>query len=89
MELLFLSKVLHFIKYVCMLSPVQLFATHALQSTRLLCPWNFPGKNTGVGCHLLLQGIFPIQESKPNLLQADSLPLSSLGNALFVVLPSN
>ena len=34
----------------------------ALESiTRLLCPWNFPGKNTGVGCHFLLQGIFPIQ----------------------------
>ena len=32
-----------------------------LQSTRLLCPWNFPGKNTGVGCHFLLQGIFPTQ----------------------------
>ena len=26
--------------------------------TRLLCPWDFPGKNTGVGCHFLLQGIF-------------------------------
>ena len=25
----------------------------------LLCPWDFPGKNTGVGCHFLLQGIFP------------------------------
>ena len=30
-----------------------------LQPTRLLCPWNSPGKNTGVGCHSLLQGIFP------------------------------
>ena len=29
-----------------------------LSSTRLLCPWDFPGKNTGVGCHFLLQGIF-------------------------------
>ena len=28
---------------------------------RLLCPWNSPGKNTGVGCHFLLQGIFPSQ----------------------------
>ena len=28
----------------------------------LLCPWNFPGKNTGVGCHFLLQGIFLMQE---------------------------
>ena len=27
-----------------------------LQPTRLLCPWNSPGKNTGVGCHFLLQG---------------------------------
>ena len=25
----------------------------------LLCPWNFPGKNTAVGCHFLLQGTFP------------------------------
>ena len=31
-------------------------------------PWNFPGKNTGVGCHFLLQGIFPIQESDPHVL---------------------
>ena len=26
---------------------------------RLLCPWDFPGKNTGVGCHFLLEWIFP------------------------------
>ena len=32
-----------------------------LQPARLLCPWNSPGKNTGVGCHFLLQGIFPTQ----------------------------
>ena len=31
---------------------------HGLWSTRLLCPWDFPGKNTGVGCNALLQGIF-------------------------------
>ena len=29
--------------------------TNSLQPTRLLCPWVFPGKNTGVGCHCLLQ----------------------------------
>ena len=29
--------------------------------TRFLCPWDFPGKNTGVGCHILLQEIFPTQ----------------------------
>ena len=33
-----------------------------------LCLWDFPGKNTGVGCHSLLQGIFPTQGSSPSLL---------------------
>ena len=37
------------------------------QSARLLCPWNSPGKNTGVGCQFLPQGIFPIQELNPDL----------------------
>ena len=32
---------------------------HGLQPTRLLCPWDFPGKNTGVGRHFLLQGGLP------------------------------
>ena len=36
---------------------------YGLQPTRLLCSWDSPGKNTGVGCHFLLQGIFPIQGS--------------------------
>ena len=35
---------------------------------RLLSPWDFPGMNTGVGCHFLLQGIFLIQGSNPALL---------------------
>ena len=39
-----------------------------LSPTSLLCPWDFPGKNTGVGCHSLLQGIFPTQGSNPGLL---------------------
>ena len=30
---------------------------HGLQPTRLLCPWDFPGKSTGVGCHCLLQKV--------------------------------
>ena len=37
-------------------------------SHQLLCPWDSPGKNTGVGCHFLLQGIFPTQGSNPILL---------------------
>ena len=41
---------------------------HGLQSTRFLRPWDFPDKSTGVGCHFLLQGIFPTQGSNPGLL---------------------
>ena len=40
---------------------------HGLWPTRLLHPWDFPGKNTGVGCHFLLQKIFPTQGSNPGL----------------------
>ena len=40
---------------------------HGLQPTRLLCPWDSPGKNTAVGYHFLLQGIFWIQELNPGL----------------------
>ena len=38
-----------------------------LKPTRLLCPWNSPGKNAGIGCHALLQGIFPTEGSNPGL----------------------
>ena len=41
---------------------------YGLQPLRLLCPWNSPGKNTGVGCHALLQGIFLTQGLNPGLL---------------------
>ena len=49
---------------------------HELQPTRLLYPWSSPGKNTGVGCHSLLQRIFLTQGMEPRspTLQADSLP---------------
>jgi len=40
---------------------------HGLKPVRLLYPWNFPGKNTGVGSHFLLQRIFPTQRSNPGL----------------------
>ena len=48
--------------------------------TRLLCPWDFSGKNTGAGCHFLLQGFFPTQGSNLGLLhwQVDCLPLNYL-----------
>ena len=57
---------------------------HGLQPARVLCPWDSPGKNTGVGCCFLLQAIFSTQESNLHLLcllhwQAGSLPLAPPG----------
>ena len=64
----------------CVCSVVSDSATPWSVTTRLLCPWDSPGKNTGAGCHALLQGIFPTQGSKPRLLhwQVGSLPLRLL-----------
>ena len=47
---------------------------HGVQPMRLLCPWDSPGENTGVGCHFPLQGIFSTQVSNLHC-QTDSLPL--------------
>ena len=41
---------------------------HGLYPTRLLRPWDFPGKHTGVGCHFLLQRIFLTRGSNPGFL---------------------
>ena len=51
------------------LHKVLLFVTLGTVAHQVLCPRDSLGKNTGVGCHDLLQGIFPIQGSNPNLLQ--------------------
>ena len=61
-------------------SHVRHFSTLWIIATRLLCPWDSPGKNTGVGCHTLLQGILPTLGSNLHLLcllhsQVGSLPL--------------
>ena len=48
-----------------------------LYLARLLCPWDFPPKNTGVGCHFLFQGIFPLRLFHWKM---DSLLLSLLGS---------
>ena len=51
-----------FILCVCVLSRscvLHLLWPRELQPSRLLCPWDSPGKATGVACHFLLQGIFP------------------------------
>ena len=53
---------------------------HGLQPARLLCPWDSPSRNTGRGCHFLLQGIFLTQGLNLRLLhwKMNSLPLSHL-----------
>ena len=68
--------VVSFYEWVKSLSRVRLFATLwtvayqaplSMGFSRLLCPWDFPGKNTGVGCHFLLQEIFRTQGLNPGL----------------------
>ena len=46
----------------------------APQPARFLCTWNSPVKNTGVGCHFLLQEILPTQGSNPGLLHYRKIP---------------
>ena len=54
---------------------------HGLQSIRLLCPWHFPGKNTGVDCHFFLQGIFLTQgRTHISCTGRQSLPLRHQGS---------
>ena len=53
---------------VCVCSVVSLFVTPRMVAHQILCPKNFPGKNSGVACHFLLQGIFPTQGLNPHLL---------------------
>ena len=74
---------------VYLLSHVRISVTHR---PRILCSWNFPGKNTGPHCHFLLQGIFLTQGSNSGLLhllhwQVDSLPLHHLGSLKIMISP--
>ena len=72
-------------------SCVWLFAT-LWTVARPLCQWSSSGKNTGLGCHVLFQGIFPTQRSNPRVLhcQVGSLPLMPPGKPLYwIYLPLN
>ena len=67
-----------------------LFATSWTVAPRLLCPWDFPGKNTEVGCHFPLKRIFLTQGLNPHLLvllhlQEGSLSLVPPGNSLYIL----
>ena len=58
---------------------------NCMQPTRLLCPQDFPGKNTGVGCHFLLQGIFdPGIELMSPTLAGRVFTTEPLGKPLFL-----
>ena len=72
------------------LSHVRLFVTlWAVACTRLLGPWDFLGKSTGVGRHFLLQGIFLTQGSNPGLPHCrQTLPSEPPGEVLLMCLPS-
>ena len=65
-------------------SPSWLSATPRTLAYQARCPWDSPGQNTAVGCHALLQRIFPTQESEPRspTLQVDSLPSESPGKPM-------
>ena len=64
---------------------------HGLQPTRLLCPWDSPGKNTGVSCHSLLQGTFPTQGSNLGLRQCKQIlyHLNHQGRSIWPMEPSS
>ena len=76
-----------FVRATLVQSCLTLFDPMDYSPSRLLCPWDSPGKNTGVVCHFLLQGIFPIQGSNSSLLcllhwQAESILLAPPGKPL-------
>ena len=58
MEFVFLNWLARVVQVACACSVVYGF----LWPTRLLCPWNSADKSTGVGCHFLLQGVFPSRD---------------------------
>ena len=81
----------HEAAYINTFNIMNLFVVYSFQScptlitpwtvaARLLYAWYFSGKNTGVGCHFLLQGIFRTQRSNPGLLhwQLNSSPSEAL-----------
>ena len=68
--------------YMCQLVVSDALQPHGLQSTRLLCPWNPPGTNTGVGSHFFLQGNFQTQGLNSGLLHC--MQILQLSNIFWV-----
>ena len=79
---------------MCVLSPVQRFATPWAAAHQAPLSLGLSRPETGAGCHFLLQGIFLTESSNPGLLQllnwqADSLPLSHQGSPLGVTVATS
>ena len=71
---------------LCYFSRVQFCVSIWTVACQVLCPWDCSSKSTGVGCHILLQGIFATHGWNMHLLhvpcwQADLLPLAQPGNS--------
>ena len=56
-----------------------------LWSAMLFCPWVFPGKNAGVGCHSLLRGIVPTQGLNLRLLRRQVAPSPLLADCISII----
>ena len=74
-----MTKIILMCVYAKLLQSCLTVQPYGLQPAGLLCPWDSPGKNTGMGCHALLQWIFPTQGLNPRLScllhwQAGTLP---------------
>ena len=73
---------------VCVLSHFNSLRSLGLQPPRVLCPWDFPGKITGVDCHFLLQEICPNKGSNLHW-QPGSLTGKPIYNKYFVPIVEN
>ena len=84
-------KISHYSFCCCLVTKLCLTLVTPLTLASLLCSWDFPGKNTEMGYHFLLQGIFPTRGLNPRLLhwQVHSLPLSHLRSPPLSLLPDN
>ena len=89
-----LFQIFFLIKNVCMCanslqSCPTLCDTMDCSLPRLLCPWDSPGKNTGVCCHFRLHGIFPTQELNPGFLHCRQIlyQLSYEGSPMIKTIP--
>ena len=71
------------------LSCVQLFVAPQTVARRSPCSSSFPGKNTGVGCHFLCQGIFPGIKPVSPALTTDSLPPCTWGAQMYMCIHNN